>query len=293
MLKEGGFQSNYFTIRVDGGEAKTIRLENGRERYAMATGLTPGMHTVIVSKRTEHGCGMVTLLGVEISAGGELLAPPSRSNRRIEFIGDSITCGYGNEAPDEKHHFAPATENNDLAYGAITARRFGAEYVCIAWSGIGIYRDYGGRTENNMSLKYEKILASDSTAIWDFRAPPPQVVVINLGTNDFAKGDPGANYIDAYKALIKTVRGHYPDASIFCALGAMIDGEKAVKNKQYIDQVISDLKDPRLYFVSLGAQDGKRNGFGADWHPSLKTHAAMAESLVAAVEAKSNWKQLH
>jgi len=290
--KVTGFNNDYLTVRVDGGEPTTLRLESDRERYAVATGLAPGEHSMRVSKRTEPICGEVTLLGLEISAGGKLINPPARPERRIEFIGDSITCGYGNEAPDEKQNFAPATENNDLAYGAITARRFGAEYVCIAWSGIGVYRNHNGDVMSNMNTRYDKILKSDPTAIWDFTEPKPQVVVINLGENDFAKGDPGQDYIDAYEKLVATVRRHYPQATIFFALGSMAKGEKAVKNQEYLEKIIADLKDPKFFFASLGSQEIQKNGAGANWHPSLKTHAIMAELLAKVIEEKTDWKSL-
>ena len=290
--KVTGFNNDYLTIRVDGGTPTTLRLESERGRYAIAAGLASGQHVVRVAKRTEPICGEVTLLGLEISAGGELLDPPARPARRLEFIGDSITCGYGNEASDEKQNFAPATENNDLAYGAITARRFGAEYVCIAWSGIGVYRNHNGDLASNMNTRYDKILKSDPTAIWDFSGREPQVVVINLGENDFAKGDPGQDYVEAYEKLVATVRHHYSEATIFCGLGSMARGEKALTNQKYLEKIIADLKDPKMFFVSLGSQDIQKNGGGANWHPSLKTHAIMAELLAKVIEEKTDWKRL-
>ena len=51
----------------------------------------------------------------------------------MEVIGDSISCGYGNEAANEHEHFSPTTENAYFSYGAIAARAFNADYTCIAW----------------------------------------------------------------------------------------------------------------------------------------------------------------
>ena len=288
--ERGGFNSNYLTVRVDDQEPTTLRLEHDRERYAVAAGLAAGEHTVRVSKRTESFCGIVSLLGVELSAGGELLNPPPRPDRRIEFIGDSITCGYGNEAPDEHHRFAPMTENNDLAYGAITARRFGAEYTCIAWSGIGAYRNNNGDVKNTMETRYERTIGTEPTPLWAFRSPAPQVVVINLGTNDFSKGDPGENYVDSYKRLVGTVRHHYPAATLFFAVGSMLSPEKAAKNQAYLETVMADLNDPKIFFVSLGCQDVATDGVGADWHPSLRTHEKMADRLCRAIEEQVGWR---
>lgn len=45
---------------------------------------------------------MLNSLGVQkliVSSGGRFLPPPALPARRIEVIGDSITCGYGNVPP--------------------------------------------------------------------------------------------------------------------------------------------------------------------------------------------------
>ncbi len=290
--KNGGLSTDYINAIVDNGQPTVFPIVKDQAVYRVGDKLPAGDHTLLLFKRTECNAGVVEFKGLEISEGGKLLDPPPPSTRRIEFIGDSITCGYGNEAENEKLHFCPMTENNYLAYGALTARHFGADYVCLAWSGIGAYTSRGN-TKDTMATRYDKILPWDATSKWDFKKWNPNIVIVNLGTNDFYKKeeDPGENYINCYAELLKTIRGNYPDAQIFCALGSMMWGDGLNKNREYIKTAMGKLNDSKIYFVEFAPQDRNKNGLGADWHPSLKTHAVMAETLIKAIEEKTDWKK--
>ncbi len=71
------------------------------------------------------------------------------------MIGDSISCGYGNEGKSQNEHFSPDTENARDAYGAIAARRLGADYACVAWSGRKMWPD------NTVPEIYDRALPQD------------------------------------------------------------------------------------------------------------------------------------
>ena len=85
----------------------------------------------------------------------------------MEFIGDSYTCGYGNEGKSREEHFTYETENNYATYGAITARAFNAGYVAICRSGIGMYQSYGGGKTFTQPNLYDEIVVN-SKARWDY-----------------------------------------------------------------------------------------------------------------------------
>ena len=61
---------------------------------------------------------------------------------------------------------------------------------------------------------------SSATPRYDF-ARKPNAVIVNLGTNDSAPGDPGTAYEDAYVTFLRKVRSHYADAWIFLTIGTM------------------------------------------------------------------------
>ena len=116
-------------------------------------------------------------------------------------------------------------------------------------------------------------------------------MVINLGTNDFAKGDPGQPYVDGYLALAKKVRQHNPDAFIVCAIGSMLGGDALDKARAYTQTVITTLVaggDTKVRLVEMAPQSAA-NGYGCDYHPSLETDQLMAGTLTAAIKQLTGW----
>ena len=91
-----------------------------------------------------------------------------------------------------------------------------------------------------MSSVYANALGTDNKAAWGF-APKASVVVINLGTNDWATGDPGTNYDTVYESFIATVRSHYPDAWIFLTIGSMTSDPALGQVKARLANVVAAL----------------------------------------------------
>ena len=81
--------------------------------------------------------------GFYVDEGCSLAEAPVLPERRIEFIGNSITCGYGVESNDRNDPFTYETENHFYTYAAKTARALNAQHLVVARSGIGIYRNFG------------------------------------------------------------------------------------------------------------------------------------------------------
>ena len=282
-----------YQVVVDGKATTVVQPGAGMGVYSLARDLAAGEHTVQLVRRTEAHTGVVQVLGVELEKGAELL-PAAKVERCVEVIGDSISCGYGNEGANQDEHFTPGTENGWLTYGALAARRFGADYHCIAWSGRKLWPDH------TIVSIYEEALPEDAASKWDFKGVLPQVVVINLGTNDFGPGIPEEKgWTGAYKAFVGTIRKHNPEGHIFLASGPLMSDSwppdvKALSAlKGYLDKVVADLAqagDKRVHRIDFAPQDGNKDGLGSDWHPSLKTHAKMAAKLEEAIGKELGWK---
>ncbi len=207
------------------------------------------------------------------------------------MIGDSITCGYGDEGAGPNCSFSADTEDEYLAYGALTARALDAAHVSVSWSGKGIFRNYDGSTTATMPTLYDLTQPTDTTSTWDTTKYTPDVVVIDLGTNDFATGDPGQPYVTAYSAFVTKLRAYYPKAYIVCALGPMLADPNLTTARGYIQSVVSartTAGDSRISFVEFTAQDGSL-GYGCDYHPTLATHRQMSTKLVAAIKTLTGW----
>jgi lysophospholipase L1-like esterase len=227
------------------------------------------------------------------------VSPGRAPLRRIEVIGDSISTGYGNEGPDKTCHFSPETENHFLTYGAIAARGVGAELVTIAWSGKGVFSNRGSAVDTIvMPTLWKRTLPERDDSRWDFAAYQPDAVVVNLGSNDFAPEVADYSPFDrTYLAFIRDVRAHYPKAAIFCTLGPALsdnwpEGRQALTRARHgvkgaVD-ALAAAGDKRIFFVEFPVQTGA-NGYGCDWHPSLRTHELMGEQLEAELRAKMGW----
>lgn len=282
--------ANQFTVVIDATPARTVKIAAGTTTTSLATGLDASEHEVLVHRRTEAFFGESQFLGFEID-GGALLPPPPAAARRIEVIGDSITCGYGNEGKDQYCAFGPDTENHYATYAALAARALNADLHAQSWSGIGMYRNYGGETTGTMPERWVRTLPERTVSKWDTAKFKPDAVVINLGTNDFAKGDPGANFTTAYLKFVRDLRNAYPDAWIFPAVGPMLGGAQATAAKGYLNTVISTRKtegDSKLSLLEFATQ-AAADGYGCDWHPSLTTNDKMSKVMIAAVKEKLGW----
>ncbi len=286
---------NYYQVTLDGQAPVKLAVRANQTVYEIVRGLPAGEHTVELTKLTESDVGRSALRGFRVR--GQFLAPPARPGTRLEFIGDSITCGYGNEVslPDSSNPgtgFHSANQNITKAYGWLTARNLNAEAVMVCNSGRGIYRNNTGDTQNTVPRIYGRVFPNQELPRWDPTRAPPDIVVLNLGTNDFHPGTPDAALFQAaYTDFVTRLRGHYPQARIICAVGPMLsDGYPAGQFhwstlQGQVSSVVkgfNDRGDARVHYLAFTPQTGP---YGEDWHPSAGTHQAMATRLTAFIRA--------
>ncbi len=284
---------NYWGVFIDGtSRAQPLITTNGQPSYPLASGLAAGPHELRLYRLTEANQGDTQFLGLTLDPSGALLPPSLPPLRRIEVVGDSISCGYGDTGMGPNCSFSLATENHYLSYGAVTARALGAELITTAWSGKGMYRNYGGDMTDTMPTLYLRTLPDQAASVWSFATWTPDVVVINLGTNDFAQGDPGQPYVDAYLAFVRLVRMNYPGAYIECTNGPMLGDPNLTTARGYINSVVSTMKsggDTKIGYLEFPTQNGTANGLGCDYHPTVVTHQMMADQLTAALKTALSW----
>lgn len=296
--------TNYLNVIVDGGEPAVLELTPGTKEYVLASDLAEGEHEILVWKRTEASLGGTPNSGVVQIAGlrmaGERLLQARGSERRLEFIGDSITCGYGSEisthTPDD-FPFTSVNENNYAAYGAVTARLLGAEYMGVSYSGKGMVRNYAGVAGETIPDFYLDVIPDEpSSPRWAPGASVPDAVVINAGTNDFStEGVDEEAFTERYATFLETLRGYYPEALLVAAIGPMLSdshppGANALTAAQdAIKSAISARNragDERIRFLAFAQQTAP---YGEDWHPTAATHRRMAEQLAEFLRQELNW----
>ena len=275
---------NRFSVIVD-GHAPTLLQPNPVQReYTVASGLTPGEHDIAIIRRTETWFGPTRFDGFVTEPGSRLIETPAPYARTIEIVGDSISCGFGVHGPDASCAFSPETEDSTASYGALTAVAFHAAHVDLCWSGRGMLRNSDGSTTDTMPELYERE--------WEAPRYAADVVVVNLGTNDyFAGSDPGAPFEATYVAFLKKVRAAHPGAFVICGIGTMLTGAEATAARAHVERVVRTMNergDAKVAFVEFQPQD-LADGVGCRNHPNEKTQRKMADVLTAKVKALTGW----
>lgn len=285
-----GGNNNYFEIIVDGQTKPKVATSSGRKKVPIVSGLSDAEHDLIIWRRTEANNSAPTqFFGLDL--GGGSLLPVTVPAHKLEVIGDSITCGYGNEGAGPNCSFSYDTENGYLAYGAVAARALGADLFTECWSGKGMYQNYGGDKTETMPTLFKRTIPTDSSSTWNF-SWIPDAVVINLGTNDFSQGDPGQPYLNAYEGFVSDLRTHYPNAYVFLVIGPMLSDPNLTTARGYLDQVVmarSAAGDKRVKQILIDPQDQNKNGIGCDYHPSIATDDAMGKAIAGTVKTTLGW----
>ena len=224
--------------------------------------------------------------------------------RMIEFIGDSITCGYGVDGQFGKDTFKTANENVTRSYSYLTAEMLDADYSMVCYSGHGIISGY---TSNDQPMTGQLVprfygQVGHCSAVlegrhkmqddlWNF-ARQPDLIVINLGTNDssYTQNDSEKQkaFSAAYTEFLKTVREKNPDAAILCTLGIMgqtlCDAvDLAVENYK------SETGDTNIRVMRFDMQSEEEDGVVVDWHPSAATYQKAADKLCAFIREWLGW----
>lgn len=275
-------------VSVDGRPLETLVKPVGPYRIS---GLGDEQHRVRIDVASESQAGPNRFDGFLLPAAATPMPLPA-TMRRIEFIGDSHTVGYGNLSPHRECTEAEVWASTDTtqAFGPRVARHFAADYRITAVSGRGIMRNFDGGPGDTLPRAYPFVLFDhsvvDTDATWQ-----PQLVVIALGTNDFSTplkaGEPWASraalhadYRRTYVAFVQSLRQRYPHAAF--VLWAT-DGA-AGEIRAQVKAVVSQLRQAGETRVSFLAVDGL-SMTGCHWHPSAIDHARIAELLVRHVEA--------
>ena len=311
QIAASGINEARIAIEVNGQRVVDELLTEKMKTYSIFANGTKGIAnqsqdkkvTVRVIKLSEAAMSTVGIADIKVDAVNGIEATPARI-RKIEFIGDSITCGYGVDASHAESPFTTGTEDVTKAFAYLTAQKLEADYSMVSYSGYGIISGY---SENDQKLTthilphyYDKVAKSEGhfnetvnplTIPWNFNEFTPDLIVINLGTNDdsYTKDHPErqADYEHHYSLFLKQVRANNHHAKILCTLGIMGDRlfpfvERAVAS--YTKETGDTNIDTMKFEVQL-----PEDGFGADWHPSTTTHLKAANKLTKHIQHLMDW----
>ncbi|MGN0665980.1 MAG: GDSL-type esterase/lipase family protein [Huintestinicola sp.] len=282
----------YVVVFADGEYVKRIKIDETEADYLLYTSDVSKKTVIRLMKVSEAAFAKLGIRSITVE-GSDVKPTKPEYQRRIEFIGDSITCGYGIDGVWNVDTFSTETENPLKGFALKTAALCRSEYQLISWSGIGVYSRWVDDTAEKplddwlMDMIYpytdrglENTLGIEDHQEWDFSRYVPQVIVFNIGTNDhsFTKEIPERceAFREKYKSFLKMVREKNPDAYIVCTYGIM--GTTLCESESMVVDELRTEGDTKIEYIPLPVQD-EADGVGADWHPSEKSHSKMADIL--------------
>ena len=279
-----GTTHNYVEVAVDNRPPVRIQTTGKINILQAVEGLPPGAHTITLCKDTESEMGYLEFVGLRCQS---LLPPPPPPKRKMEFIGDSITCGASSDlslVPCDKGMWYDQ-HNAYLSYGPTTARALHAQWHLSSVSGIGLMHSCCDM-KATMPDVFGSLNLRDKTLPWDFKLYQPDIVTICLGQND-GEQDPAA-FRDNYITFIGQVRSDYPKAQIVCLSSPMGDARLTAYLKENLTQVVDQMhsggdKNVHTFFFSRSYN----NGCGG--HPDLAQHQQIAAELTAYLQTTLHW----
>lgn len=280
-----------FDVEIDNESAVTIRPDFETREFIIREDLSEDIHTIRIIRRSENHYTTCIFRGFYLADGKDLAEPPDPPERRIEFIGDSYTVGYGNESPGRTCSQDQLREytNTNRSFPSIVTRAFGAQSMILGWSGAGMVRNYGyskKRSPKPYPYHYNRTLGEVESTQWDFTRYIPDLVVICLGTNDFST-EPHPDdtmYIGDYHNFINRIYGNYPNASVLCVAthnGPCVDYVKSV-----VDEQNTQHGHERVYYTEFPDPLSMQ---GCDWHPTVEDDERIAGVLIDVIKEKMEW----
>jgi lysophospholipase L1-like esterase len=288
--------SAFYDIEID-GKIDTVISTGSEKDFIFRKDLSPQVHTVRIKLRSENHYGAGTFYGLYL-ADGKALNTLAKPVRKIEFIGDSHTAGYGVESQSVNCvDLAKVTDANN-AFAALVTAKFHAQSNILAWSGIGMVRNYGAsgkRSPDPYPTHYDQTLGAvwDSKK-WDFSSLIPDLVVICLGTNDFSNDavyDPDDTmFIGDYHKFIDRIYTNYPNVPILCVSpgkGYLDPMDEFIRRT--VNEEVTTHNHPMVCFAAY--PDGLQYT-GCDYHPTVEDQKKIAAVLTDTIMKKMAWDTL-
>ena len=245
-----------------------------------------------------------------VSTDGEFL-PIREKTRKIEVIGDSITSGEGTIGAFVEQDWISMIFSACRDYPILLGQILDADVRILSQSGWGVLSSWDNNPHNNLPSIYEKICGlcygeqNESLGAQkehDFLSWQPDVIVVNLGTNDGgAFGQPAwkdettgetfeqitrkDNTLDpfcierfekAVKNFLYCLRKHNPNAKILWVYGMLGD-----LMQPYIEHAIlcyqQETNDSFVDFLLLPQITQETTGSRS--HPGLPSHQDAANRI--------------
>jgi len=283
ILKNASLEQNYIALELDGQYLGRFRIEGAQTfSHNVKVDDPKKQHRLSIFKATESNIGDVIFIGTN----AKTILPKSKTKRRkIEFIGDSLTCGQGNDTTQtacdqgkwyDKH-------NAYFSYAAVAARELNVDFILNSVSGMGMYRNWNTEYADKQSMPdvYENLrLNKGASKKYDFSFKP-DIISIGIGNNDYYLGGNSRKpfeadkFVSAYVDFVNMLYQHNSKVTLVF-VSAILEGQEA----KIMDNCLAKIKAafPQKNIKSF--KFPKLELHGCDSHPSKADHQFMADAYV-------------
>ena len=223
-----------------------------------------------------------------------LLTAAPLPQRKLLFVGDSVTCGAGvdNNPQCKEDPMHPANDAYH-SFGMELGRRLDAQVQLVCYGGRGVTRDYRGLGIADGVLNAPEFLdlsiATDDPELrseWKSQGWTPDAVLVSLGTNDFnlqaTKPLDGEPFVHAWIALLNQIAEQHPEAKIFATEGAIVTDPLL---RQYIRTAVDAVHQQRVQWLQATHYPGN----GCNAHPTREQHLHMADDIEPVLRERLHW----
>ena len=273
----------YVKIYVDGKEFK--HAVSGKNNAAVLEGFKNEPHTVKILRISE-GDVLLTVRFIRIFGyRTEFLALPKQNKRlKLEFLGDSITCGYGVTASCEQTEFLTCEEDSTQTYAYLTAAALDAEIRTVSISGQGIVHSCG----EGVGIRMEEILKLRARGHSDvYRSEEnwqPDFFILNAGTNDKCEHTDSETFRRYSLKLLADIRAMYPKAHIIWLYGMM--SKNFLKEIDEISGSFAQSDGNYSYMFADSVWDNRQKLCGAVGHPNVLASEKVSKQLIKLINNK-------
>lgn len=309
-----GTSEQWVTILVNDAFIARHMLYKGENLVPVFVNMNPNkVKKVRIIKETEAfpDDSSAHLTVKNILTDGVICEAPEKKKYTIEFIGDSITAGEGTMGDKSEDEWIPMFFSGYYNYTRMVSEIMDADYRTVSMGGWGIYCGWDNNIHCNIPTVYTKVCGlltktedtlTGSQEDYDFSKNPANIVVVNLGTNDWSGfTQPAFTDSDGYsykleldesgnpveesvkkvcKAGVKfleTIRLYNPNAEILWCLGMLGNGLEPIVNR-FISEYKEASQDTKVDYVALPETTDET--VGSRFHPGLLAHVNAANVLI-------------
>lgn len=299
---------NWITIEIDGVLVSRMMLPQGTYNLCVFRKLEKKQRNVRILKDNQPPEFEKSCLKFHSVKTDGVFSKVSH-DVKIEFIGDSITTGEGLVGNQSEMDWKSIWMSFDKNYAKLVSSRLNADFRLISQCGWGVYCGWDNNPYHAIPLIYDKICdvakceKEGGSDLYDFNSWSPDIVIINLGTNDSnafnqptwkddktcrtfkmrlnddgscSKEDMNA-FRNAVLGFLLKVREKNPSAIIIWCLGLF---ELSVLDcvKSTVEEFSVRNNDKKISFIELDRM--QQNEIGARAHPGVLAHEKMAAKIL-------------